>query len=139
MKRPRFRNIHCRGYCEREEFSVAKPDRNQTTSGSFMKSTLTVTRPMALRARISAPFHLKWLFHSSTRGWNSRVSVPAKTLSGLGYRGHVFWDTEIFILPFFTLTQPTIARTLLTYRYHTLPGARHKATHSGYQGAMFSW
>ena len=70
---------------------------------------------------------------------NSRVSVPAKTLSGLGYRGHVFWDTEIFILPFFTLTQPAIARSLLTYRYHTLDGARRKAAHSGYQGAMFAW
>ncbi|PAX51905.1 family 65 glycosyl hydrolase [Brunnivagina elsteri CCALA 953] len=68
-----------------------------------------------------------------------RVSIPAKTLSGLGYRGHIFWDTEIFILPFFTLTQPAIARSLLTYRYHTLEGARRKATHSGYQGAMFSW
>jgi beta-phosphoglucomutase len=70
---------------------------------------------------------------------NSRVSVPAKTLSGLGYRGHVFWDTEIFILPFFTLTQPDIARSLLTYRYHTLEGARRKAAHSGYKGAMFAW
>ena len=70
---------------------------------------------------------------------NSRVSVPAKTLSGLGYRGHVFWDTEIFILPFFTLTQPDIARSLLNYRYHTLDGARRKAANSGYQGAMFSW
>ncbi len=72
-------------------------------------------------------------------GCNSRVSVPAKTLSGLGYRGHVFWDTEIFILPFFTLTQPDIARSLLTYRYHTLDGARRKAAHSGYKGAMFAW
>jgi beta-phosphoglucomutase len=70
---------------------------------------------------------------------NSRVSVPAKTLSGLGYRGHVFWDTEIFILPFFTLTQPDIARSLLTYRYKTLDGARRKAVNSGYQGAMFAW
>ncbi len=70
---------------------------------------------------------------------NSRVSVPAKTLSGLGYRGHVFWDTEIFILPFFTLTQPNLARSLLNYRYHTLEGARRKAAHSGYQGAMFAW
>ncbi len=70
---------------------------------------------------------------------NSRVSVPAKTLSGLGYRGHVFWDTEIFILPFFTLTQPDIARSLLTYRYNTLDGARRKAANSGYQGAMFAW
>lgn len=70
---------------------------------------------------------------------NSRVSIPAKTLSGLGYRGHVFWDTEIFILPFFTLTQPDIARSLLTYRYNTLDGARRKAAHGGYQGAMFAW
>jgi beta-phosphoglucomutase len=70
---------------------------------------------------------------------NNRVSVPAKTLSGLGYRGHVFWDTEIFILPFFTLTQPDVARSLLNYRYKTLDGARRKAANSGYQGAMFAW
>ena len=70
---------------------------------------------------------------------SSRVSVPAKTLSGLGYRGHVFWDTEIFILPFFTLTQPNVARSLLSYRYKTLDGARRKAANSGYQGAMFAW
>ncbi len=66
-------------------------------------------------------------------------SVPAKTLSGFGYRGHIFWDTEIFILPFFTFTQPAIARSLLDYRYDTLPGARRKAAHSGYKGAMFAW
>ena len=66
-------------------------------------------------------------------------SVPAKTLSGFGYRGHIFWDTEIFILPFFTFTQPAIARSLLNYRYDTLPGARRKAAHSGYKGAMFAW
>lgn len=70
---------------------------------------------------------------------DDHVSVPAKTLSGFGYRGHVFWDTEIFILPFFTFTQPRIARNLLMYRYHTLPGARRKARASGYGGAMFAW
>jgi len=66
-------------------------------------------------------------------------SVAARTLSGFGYRGHIFWDTEIFILPFFTLTQPAIARSLLSYRYATLSGARRKAFHSGYNGAMFAW
>ncbi|MBE9005392.1 beta-phosphoglucomutase [Fortiea sp. LEGE XX443] len=70
---------------------------------------------------------------------DDQVSIPAKTLSGFGYRGHIFWDTEIFILPFFTFTQPAIARNLLSYRYHTLPGARRKAAHSGYKGAMYSW
>ena len=70
---------------------------------------------------------------------DDRVSIPAKTLSGFGYRGHIFWDTEIFMLPFFLFTQPAIARNLLSYRWHTLPGARRKAIHYGYKGAMFAW
>lgn len=70
---------------------------------------------------------------------DKRVSVSAKTLSGFGYRGHVFWDSEIFLLPFLTYTQPALARNLLTYRYHTLPGARCKARNSGYKGAMYAW
>ena len=76
---------------------------------------------------ISAPSH------------DDRVSIPAKTLSGFGYRGHIFWDTEFFLLPFFTFTQPDIARNLLTYRYHTLEGARRKAKYYGYRGAMYAW
>lgn len=70
---------------------------------------------------------------------DEKVSIPAKTLSGFGYHGHIFWDTEIFILPFFTYTQPAIARNLLSYRYHTLNGARRKAEHYGYKGAMYAW
>jgi kojibiose phosphorylase len=70
---------------------------------------------------------------------DQRVSIGAKTLSGFGYRGHVFWDTEIFILPFFTFTQPEISRNMLLYRYHTLPGARRKADGNGYLGAQFAW
>jgi beta-phosphoglucomutase len=90
------------------------------------------------KAQLAVRYNLFQLLISASPH-NDRVSVPAKTLSGFGYRGHVFWDTEIFILPFFTLTQPTIARNLLTYRYHTLNGARRKAAHSGYKGAMFAW
>ncbi len=70
---------------------------------------------------------------------DDRVSIGAKTLSGFGYRGHVFWDTELFVLPFLTYTQPAIARNLLGYRYHTLPGARRKAAQAGYEGAMVAW
>ncbi|MEH1965575.1 beta-phosphoglucomutase [Nostoc sp.] len=70
---------------------------------------------------------------------DDRVSIPAKTLSGFGYRGHIFWDTEIFMLPLFIFTQPAIAHNLLSYRWHTLPGARRKAAHYGYKGAMFAW
>jgi trehalose/maltose hydrolase-like predicted phosphorylase len=90
------------------------------------------------KAQLAVRYNLFQLFIAAS-ATSDRVSVPAKTLSGFGYRGHVFWDTEIFILPFFTFTQPAIARNLLTYRYHTLPGARRKANHSGYKGAMFAW
>jgi beta-phosphoglucomutase len=89
-------------------------------------------------AQLAVRYNIFQLFIAASPH-NDRVSVPAKTLSGFGYRGHIFWDTEIFMLPFFTFTQPPIARNLLTYRYHTLAGARRKATHGGYQGAMYSW
>lgn len=89
-------------------------------------------------AQLAVRYNLFQLFIGASAD-SDRVSIPAKTLSGFGYRGHAFWDTEIFMLPFFTLTQPAIARSLLAYRYHTLAGARRKAAHSGYQGAMFAW
>lgn len=70
---------------------------------------------------------------------DERVNIGAKTLSGYGYRGHAFWDTEIFMLPFFTYTRPEIARNLLSYRYHNLDGAREKAADNGFQGAQYPW
>lgn len=68
-----------------------------------------------------------------------RMNVAAKGLSGEGYKGHTFWDTEIFILPYYTYTNPKIARSLLEYRYLSLPGAHRKAKENGYEGAMFPW
>jgi len=70
---------------------------------------------------------------------DDRSSIPARTLSGEGYRGHIFWDTEIFVLPFFIYNFPQIARNLLYYRYRTLPAARRNARERGYKGALFSW
>ncbi|MBR5225621.1 MAG: glycoside hydrolase family 65 protein [Clostridia bacterium] len=70
---------------------------------------------------------------------DSRVGIGAKGMTGEGYKGHSFWDTEIFILPYFTLTQPEAARTLLEYRYRGLYGARKKAIENGYEGAMYPW
>jgi kojibiose phosphorylase len=74
---------------------------------------------------------------------DEHVSIGAKSLSGPGYHGHVFWDTEIFMLPFFIYTQPRLARNMLLYRYHTLPGARRVAEEAGgprgYEGALYAW
>ncbi len=67
------------------------------------------------------------------------TSIGARALTGDAYRGHVFWDTEIFLLPFYTATWPAAARALLLYRYHTLPAARAKAARLGYRGALYAW
>jgi kojibiose phosphorylase len=70
---------------------------------------------------------------------DERASVGARALTGERYRGHVFWDTEIFVWPFYLYTHPETARALLSYRYHTIAGARAKANELGYQGALYPW
>jgi kojibiose phosphorylase len=67
------------------------------------------------------------------------ASIGARGLSGPGYHGHVFWDTEVFVLPFFIWTHPPTARALLSYRHRTLPAARAKARAMGYSGALYAW
>ncbi|MBE9607266.1 glycoside hydrolase family 65 protein [Acetobacteraceae bacterium H6797] len=68
-----------------------------------------------------------------------RVSIGARALTGDDYHGHVFWDTEIYLLPFYTWTWPEAARALLLYRHVTLPGARAKAAAIGCKGALYAW
>jgi nigerose phosphorylase len=70
---------------------------------------------------------------------SSHASIPARGLSGQVYKGAIFWDTEIFMLPFFNHTFPELARNLLLYRYHTLVGARRKAQEYGFRGAFYAW
>ncbi|HAB1661468.1 TPA_asm: glycoside hydrolase family 65 protein [Salmonella bongori] len=82
-----------------------------------------------------ALYHLRIM----TPEHDERSSIAAKGLTGEGYKGHIFWDTEVFLLPFHLLTSPEIARRLLRYRWHNLPGAREKARRNGWQGALFPW
>lgn len=70
---------------------------------------------------------------------DSCFSIPARGLSGRAYEGHIFWDADIFIAPFFLFTEPEVAKRMLCYRYQTLPGARERAKKMGYQGACYAW
>ncbi|MBO5059342.1 MAG: glycoside hydrolase family 65 protein [Clostridia bacterium] len=70
---------------------------------------------------------------------DNRVGIGAKGLSGEGYKGHSFWDTEIFILPYYIYTEPETARRLLEYRYKLLDSALLKAKRYGFEGAMYPW
>ena len=82
-------------------------------------------------------FNLFSLFQSAGR--DGRTSLAAKGLTGEGYEGHYFWDTEIFALPFFVYTQPAIARALLRYRCGTLDKARARAAEMSQRGALYPW
>ena len=91
--------------------------------------------PDAQRALRFAGYHLV----SAADPADDRVSIGARAQTGLAYSGHVFWDTEIYMLPFFALTWPEAARALLMYRYRTLPAARAKALQHGARGAFYAW
>lgn len=66
-------------------------------------------------------------------------SIPARGVSGQTYKGAIFWDSEIFLLPFFALNEPQVARRLIEYRIKTLDGAKSKAKEFGYEGAFYAW
>lgn len=91
--------------------------------------------PLDQLALLFAQYHL----HCMTPAHDNRMSIGAKGLSGEGYKGHTFWDTDIFILPYFTFTYPKTARSLEEYRYLTLDGAREKAAKNRLEGAQFPW
>jgi trehalose/maltose hydrolase-like predicted phosphorylase len=76
---------------------------------------------------------------SAANPQDDHVSIGARGLTGEGYLGHVFWDTDVWLLPFYALTWPAAARALLMYRYHTLPAARAKASRLGFRGALYAW
>lgn len=72
-------------------------------------------------------------------GRDGVTNIGAKGLTGEGYEGHYFWDTEMYMLPFFTYTQPEISRALLEFRYSTLGKARERATVMSQKGALYPW
>jgi kojibiose phosphorylase len=70
---------------------------------------------------------------------DDRVAIDAKGAAGEAYFGHYFWDTEIYLLPFYLYTNHAAARNLLMFRVNTLDGAKKNAAQYGYSGAKFPW
>ena len=81
------------------------------------------------------------LFHiMQAAGRDGHTGMGAKGLTGEGYEGHYFWDTEMYVLPFFIYTCPELAKKLLDYRYGTLDRARARARILGHEkGALYPW
>jgi alpha,alpha-trehalose phosphorylase len=80
------------------------------------------------------------MFHVLQAGARTEArAIAAKGLTGPGYDGHAFWDTETFVLPMLTYTAPEAARGALTWRHETLPVATARAAELGLEGAAFPW
>lgn len=82
-------------------------------------------------------FALYHLYSFARKG--TAYSLSPMGLSGLGYNGHVFWDTELWMYPPLLVLQPDIAKSLLEYRFERLDAAKQNAFAHGYDGAMFPW
>jgi len=81
------------------------------------------------------------MFHLlQSAGTDGKTNIAAKGLTGEGYEGHYFWDTEMYVIPFFLHTHPNISRKLLEYRYSILDKARQRAQQMSHlKGALFAW
>jgi protein-glucosylgalactosylhydroxylysine glucosidase len=90
--------------------------------------------PEAQRAARFALYHLYSFAREGTA-----YSLSPMGLSGLGYNGHVFWDTELWMFPPLLMLQPNMAKSLLEYRFARLEAAKLNARNRGYAGAMFPW
>ncbi len=89
-------------------------------------------------AQLYLRFCLFHLLQAAPR-FSDRLSVPVKLLTGEYYQGNTFYDTDTYIVPFYTFTQPELARTCLNWRYEGLRPAREIARALGYAGAKFAW
>ena len=70
---------------------------------------------------------------------SDQLGIPAKGLTGSGYEGHYFWDTDVYVVPFLAYTSPTVARNVLRFRVLMLEAARRRARDLSSKGALFPW
>ena len=107
---------------------------NQAWDELWKSDILIDGDPQAQQDVHSMLYHL----YSFSRAGTS-LSPSPMGLSGLGYNGHVFWDTEVWMFPALLVLQPEIAHSLVEYRYQRLNAAKRNAFAHGYKGAMFPW
>jgi alpha,alpha-trehalose phosphorylase len=89
------------------------------------------------RVQQAVRWNLFQLLQASARAETS--GIPAKGLTGQAYEGHYFWDTEVYVTPFLTYTEPRITRNLLRFRHSMLDQARERAQELSEDGALFPW
>ena len=128
----------------RETSRVAKADGYETLKAAHAAAWEKIwdSCDVVIEGDDEAQFALRYSLYQlqlTAPRHSSKLSIPARGLSGQVYKGAVFWDTEMFMTPLFTLTDPAVARNLILYRFQTLEGAKRKAAEYGFEGAFFAW
>lgn len=109
--------------------------RHQEAWDELWKSDIVISGDLQVQKDVrSALYHLYSFARKGTV-----YSLSPMGLSGLGYNGHIFWDTELWMYPPLLMLQPDIAKSLLEYRYERLDAAKQNAFAHGYDGAMYPW
>jgi len=116
-------------------FGVLMESQKRYTADFWQKSDIEVKGDPRIQQAIR--FNLFHILQATARA--EGAGVPAKGLTGHGYEGHYFWDTEIYVLPFLLYTDPRIARNLLRFRHSMLDKARKRAEEVNQKGALFPW
>ncbi len=128
---------------------VKESGRKLNTFDGIMQSSISAWKPIWEKAdievagdRLAQKLLRLHIYHLmvTTSPHNTEIDfgIPARGLHGEAYRGHIFWD-EMYVLPFYCMHFPEIARSVLMYRYRRLDAAREYAREKGYEGAMFPW
>lgn len=117
-------------------FDNLREQARQALAGYWQSAGMEIESDPALQ--LAVRFNLFHIFQSASRAGGQ--SIAAKGLTGEGYEGHYFWDTEAFVLPVLALTAPQLARHLIEYRVSRLTDAREHARAIGHaQGALYPW
>ncbi|WP_137597852.1 glycoside hydrolase family 65 protein [Paucilactobacillus kaifaensis] len=123
--------------CRNTGFEVLTHEQQLYLTDYWNKSDLHIANNYNNNLELESRFAMFQLLQSVGKDGNR--GIAAKGLSSTGYDGHYFWDTEIYIMPLFTMTQPQIAKKLLINRFHQLSEALQHARQLGYKGALFPW
>ena len=123
-------------------FEYLRAGQKQHLDSFWRRSDIQIQGNPAVESRTEAlqqaiRFSLFHMLQATSR--TDGLGLPAKGLTGQGYEGHYFWDTEIYVLPFLIYTNPGLAKNLLNFRYSLLDQARERARAVNQKGALFPW
>jgi alpha,alpha-trehalose phosphorylase len=120
---------------QRDGYDIVEFDHRRHVEDFWARSDVQIDGAPDIQQAVR--FNLFQLMQATARG--EGLGVPAKGVTGRGYEGHYFWDTEIYVVPFLMHTNPAWARHVLDFRCRMLDAARERAREVGHRGALYPW